>query len=99
MTEQDDKENNKAQQQPQQNGENGSALSSQLQKIIAKEISEPAAKKSRLDLQSVPTRQYLDQTVVPILLQGLASLSKERPPNAIEYLANYLIKHKDKYDS
>lgn len=27
---------------------------------------------------TVPTRQYLDQTVVPILLQGLSALAKER---------------------
>jgi len=35
-------------------------------------------KKSRVDLQSLPTRQYLDQTVVPILLQALSTLAKER---------------------
>lgn len=28
--------------------------------------------------KSIPTRQYLDQTVVPILLQGLSTLAKER---------------------
>lgn len=28
--------------------------------------------------QSIPTRQYLDQTVVPILLQALSALAKER---------------------
>ena len=68
------------------------------QKIIAKEHEIPA-KKSRLDLQSMPTRQYLDQTVVPILLQGMASLSKERPSEPIEYLAAYLLKHKQKFDN
>ncbi|VDD96127.1 unnamed protein product, partial [Enterobius vermicularis] len=45
---------------------------------------------------TVPTRQYLDQTVVPILLQALGALAKERPPNPIEYLANYLLKEKDR---
>ena len=34
--------------------------------------------KPKVDLQSLPTRSYLDQTVVPILLQGLSTLSKER---------------------
>jgi hypothetical protein len=29
-------------------------------------------------VQALPTRQYLDQTVVPVLLEGLAVLSKER---------------------
>ena len=32
----------------------------------------------RVELQSLPTRQYLDQTVVPILLVGLNELSKTR---------------------
>jgi len=36
------------------------------------------APKSKTDFQSLPTRQYLDQSVVPILLQGLTALSKER---------------------
>lgn len=40
-----------------------------------------ASKKSRVDMQSLPTRQYLDQTVVPILLQALSALSKERLDN------------------
>jgi hypothetical protein len=30
------------------------------------------------NLQTLPVRQYLDQTVVPLLLQGLTQLAKER---------------------
>jgi len=75
----------------------GTSLTGQVQKIIAKELEIPA-KKSRIDLQSIPTRQYLDQTVVPILLQAMAALSKERPPQPIEFLAAYLLKHKSKFD-
>lgn len=56
-------------------------------------------KKYKQDLASLPTRQYLDQTVVPILLQGLASLARERPRDPIEYLAGYLMRHKREYDS
>jgi len=37
------------------------------------------------------------QTVVPILLQALQALSKERPPDPIEYVANYLLKEKGKF--
>ena len=37
-----------------------------------------------------PIRSYLDQTVVPLLLEGLAVLAKERPENPVEFLANYL---------
>uniref|UniRef100_A0AC35TQL1 Dosage compensation protein dpy-30 n=1 Tax=Rhabditophanes sp. KR3021 TaxID=114890 RepID=A0AC35TQL1_9BILA len=44
----------------------------------------------------MPTRQYLDTTVVPILLQALAALSKDRPSDPVDYLANYLLNNKDK---
>ncbi|TNN28258.1 Protein dpy-30 [Liparis tanakae] len=33
--------------------------------------------KQKVDLQALPTRAYLDQTVVPILLQGLSLLAKD----------------------
>lgn len=56
-------------------------------------------KKSRVDFSTLPTRQYLDQTVVPILLQGLSFLAKERPQDPIPALANYLLKHKASYDA
>jgi len=81
--------------------EDGASLSQDnLQKIaVAKDSGEAPSKKARIDLQSLPTRQYLDQTVVPILLQALAALSKERPSEPIEYLAAYLLKHKVKYES
>ncbi|XP_046389062.1 protein dpy-30 homolog [Ischnura elegans] len=55
-------------------------------------------KKSRVDLQSLPTRQYLDQTVVPILLQALSTVAKERPPDPINFLAAYLMKHKSQFE-
>merc|ERR1712002_692617 len=71
------------------------------QKIISteKESSDtPQAKRQKVELQSLPTRQYLDQTVVPILLNGMSILAKERPPNPIEYLAAYLLKNKSQYE-
>jgi len=54
-------------------------------------------KKPRVDMASLPTRQYLDQTVVPILLQGLSTLAKERPTDPISYLADYLVKNKTSF--
>jgi len=45
------------------------------------------------NLQALPIRAYLDQTVVPLLLQSLSELVKERPQNPIEFIANYLLKH------
>lgn len=66
---------------------------------MEKENETNASRKSRIDLNALPTRQYLDQTVVPILLQGLSALAKERPPDPINYLAAYLIKNKNTFDS
>ena len=50
------------------------------QKIInsEKELQENPSKRPRVDLQSLPTRAYLDTTVVPILLSGMSVLAKER---------------------
>lgn len=45
--------------------------------------------------QELTTRAYLDQSVVPVLLQGMTELAKERPENPIEFLGNFLLKNKD----
>ena len=52
-----------------------------------------SSKRNEANLQSLPIRSYLDQTVVPVLLQGLAELAKERPSNPVEWLGNYLLKN------
>lgn len=62
----------------------------------------PAAaqpKKPKVDAASLPTRQYLDQSVVPILLQGLSWLAKTRPEDPITALSNYLVEHKTEFES
>ncbi len=51
------------------------------------------AAQEKLNLQALPIRSYLDQTVVPLLLDGMSALVKERPPNPVEWLATYLLKH------
>ena len=84
-----------------QNGNNPQAgIDQTVEKIIENESNESATntKKLKVDLQSLPVRAYLDQTVVPILLQGMSVLAKERPPNPIEYLATYLLKNKEKFE-
>uniref|UniRef100_A0A1B6FT64 Uncharacterized protein n=1 Tax=Cuerna arida TaxID=1464854 RepID=A0A1B6FT64_9HEMI len=55
-------------------------------------------KKTKVDMKSLPARCYLDQTVVPILLHGLAFINKERPQDPIGALANFLVKNKSNYD-
>ena len=49
-----------------------------------------------INLQSAPVRQYLESTVVPLLMQGMQSLSRERPEDPVEYLAYYLLSHNPK---
>mmetsp|Transcript_6647 Transcript_6647/g.27891 ORF Transcript_6647/g.27891 Transcript_6647/m.27891 type:complete len:137 (-) Transcript_6647:277-687(-) len=46
-----------------------------------------------MHVQSLPIRAYLDTTVVPVLLDGMSALVKERPPNPVEWLAAYLVKN------
>ncbi|XP_072265456.1 protein dpy-30 homolog isoform X2 [Pyxicephalus adspersus] len=76
-----------------------SAEGGQSQRIVENEkASTEKASKQKVDLQALPTRAYLDQTVVPILLQGLSVLAKERPPNPIEFLAAYLLKNKTQFE-
>ncbi|KAI9558760.1 hypothetical protein GHT06_015549 [Daphnia sinensis] len=50
------------------------------------------AKKARVDHQTMPTRQYLDQAVVPVVLQAMSAVAKERPADPLEFIANYLLK-------
>lgn len=58
----------------------------------------PDAKKSKVDVSSLPTRQYLDSTVVPILLEGLAALARARPDQPIDFLIQFLQNHKQDYE-
>lgn len=50
-------------------------------------------KPNEKDKNNIPVRAYLDQTVIPVLMQGMAELAKERPENPIEYLAHFLLKN------
>lgn len=47
----------------------------------------------QIDLGALPIRAYLDETVVPLLLEGLAMLVKVRPDDPVDFLAQYLIQN------
>ena len=47
----------------------------------AEAINQAEELQATMNLQALPIRAYLDQTVVPILLDGMSALVKERPPN------------------
>mmetsp|Transcript_46926 Transcript_46926/g.54113 ORF Transcript_46926/g.54113 Transcript_46926/m.54113 type:complete len:84 (+) Transcript_46926:119-370(+) len=76
-------------------------MSSEDQKVDDKvqdkaEVDDKKDKKAedgKNSLQSLPIRAYLDQTVVPVLLQALSELAKERPAKPVEFIANYLLKN------
>lgn len=57
------------------------------------ELLEKARSPQGANTTGLPVRAYLDQTVVPVLLEGLKALVRERPPNPTEYLAVYLLKN------
>ena len=49
-----------------------------LQKFLVAEEERAAAPRPKIDIQSLSTRAYLDHTVVPILLDAMATVAKER---------------------
>ena len=49
--------------------------------------------KANEDIKNLPMEAYLDKTVMPLVLEGMAEASKTKPDNPIKYLADYLMKH------
>ena len=48
----------------------------------------------KVNLQAMPIRAYLDNTVVPVLLQGMSALVKERPETCpVEWLAHWMLRN------
>lgn len=46
---------------------------------------------AKMNLQALPIRAYLDQTVVPILLDGMSALVKERYVDTPSQVHRYLL--------
>ena len=57
---------------------------------------EPEGKRPKTagEMDSLSCKQYLDSLVVPQLLPALNAVSVTRPADPIQFLAEYLIKHK-----
>ena len=50
----------------------------------------------QLSLAALPIRQYLENTVVTLLVNGLTQLVKQRPEDPVEFLAAYMLKNNPK---
>ncbi|CAO1359963.1 unnamed protein product [Diamesa tonsa] len=48
-----------------------------------------------MEKRSLPVRHYLMKYILPNITEGLVEMTKLRPDNPTEYLAEYLFKHKD----
>lgn len=46
-----------------------------------------------MPIRSLPKQEYLQATVIPILLEGMAWIIKERPDDPVENLAMFLLKN------
>uniref|UniRef100_A0A452RWZ0 Dpy-30 histone methyltransferase complex regulatory subunit n=1 Tax=Ursus americanus TaxID=9643 RepID=A0A452RWZ0_URSAM len=85
----------KGQMQDAENPHSENGLTDNIERIVDNEkINAERSSKQKVDLQSLLTCAYLDQTVMSVLLQGPAVLAKERPPNPTEFIASYLLKNK-----
>ncbi|KAL3680567.1 hypothetical protein R1sor_023523 [Riccia sorocarpa] len=46
-----------------------------------------------IELKALPIRKFLEEAIVPLLLQGLQHMVLERPTNPAEYLAAFLLRN------
>lgn len=44
----------------------------------------------------LPTKEYIEKTLLKLLLEALTIVAKERPDNPIEFVAYYMLKHNPK---
>lgn len=69
------------------------ALLSQKDRERAQQVLKEA--EAAVEAKSRPLRKYLMESVIPVLTKGLVEVSKVRPNDPIDYLAEYLLKHDD----
>ena len=48
------------------------------------------------NINILPTKEYIEKTLLKLLLQALTIVAKERPDNPIEFVAYYMLKHNPK---
>ena len=48
------------------------------------------------DLKALPLRQYLEHTVVGVIMQGMQQICRKRPDDPVAYMADFLIRNNPK---
>lgn len=77
-------------------GQSFPQLPSHILQIIDHE-SNISTSPSLSDIQAFPTTAYFNQTVIPIIVEGLTIVARERPKKPIEFLAAFLIKNRERF--
>ncbi|TPX40241.1 hypothetical protein SeMB42_g02883 [Synchytrium endobioticum] len=57
--------------------------------LVASKSTDPSA----VSKNDAPARIYLEDSVMPLLVEGLKLVVRERPPNPTEFLGMYLIRN------
>ena len=48
---------------------------------------------AKVSINALPTKAYLEATIVPTVMRGLHEVCHARPDNPLEFLAYYILKH------
>ena len=48
---------------------------------------------SSVSVNALPTKAYLESTIVPTVMKALSDVCEARPDNPLEFVAYYLLKH------
>ncbi|EIE22658.1 Dpy-30-domain-containing protein [Coccomyxa subellipsoidea C-169] len=76
---------------------NAAAASNAPPAASAQAPKKPADKAAKpTDLKSLNVRQYLEATVVQVLMKGMQEVVRQRPDDPLEFLGQYLLKHNPK---
>lgn len=47
----------------------------------------------KINVNALPTKAYLEASVVPTVMRALTEVCEARPDNPLEFLAYYILKH------
>mmetsp|Transcript_9993 Transcript_9993/g.13577 ORF Transcript_9993/g.13577 Transcript_9993/m.13577 type:complete len:109 (+) Transcript_9993:122-448(+) len=48
---------------------------------------------AKININNLPTKAYLEQTITPTVMKALTEVCEARPDNPLEFVAYYLLKH------